>query len=216
MIIRLTNLMNEEEAGKIVSALSAESHAIEGKPMLASDTSRRMGAAMRTEILKIEAFSLAAMPRRMTDFEIHRMDEGMSYAIPIDQPVVGATGDNPVRTDLRMTLFLSQPVDYGGGELSVNVSTGNQKLKMAVGDAAIYPANEYHFVEEVIRGARWTAEATIQSIIREEEQRTALTELWTVMNWMEGVPQETAEQLRPSYQALKRAHSSLHRYWADV
>ena len=87
---------------------------------------------------------------------------------------------------------------------------------MAVGDAAIYPANEYHFVKPVTRGVRWTAEATIQSIIREEEQRTALTELWTVMNWMEGVTPETAEQLGPSHRALKRAHSNLHRYWADV
>ncbi len=216
MIIRLSNLMKAEEAAKIVAALSGESPASQDKPMLASDAAKRMGAEMRKEVLKIDGFSMAAMPRRMTDFEIHRIDEGMSYAIPIDQPVVGATGDNPVRTDLRMTLFLSDPVAYGGGELSVNLSTGNQKLKMAVGDAAIYPADEYHFVDQVTRGTRWTAEAAIQSIIREEEQRTALTELWTVMNWMEGVPPETAEQLGPSYRALKRAHSNLHRYWADV
>lgn len=216
MIIRMTNLMNAEEAGRIITTLSGEGHAAPGKPQLSSDLVHRLGAEMRKEVLKINGFSLAAMPRRMTNFEIHKMDEGMAYAIPIDQPVIGATGDNPVRTDLRMTLFLSDPVDYGGGELSVNISTGNQKLKMAVGDAAIYPADEYHFVDQVTRGTRWTAEATIQSIIREEEQRTALTELWTVMNWMEGVPPETAEKLGPAYRSLKRAHSNLHRYWADV
>lgn len=130
----------------------------------------------------------------MTDFEIHRREEGMASAIPIDQPVIGTGGEDPVRADLRITLFLNPPVDYGGGELAVSVSTGIQKLKMNVGDAAIYPANDYHVVEQVTRGARWTAEATIQSIIRKEEQRTALTEIWTIMDWMEKVHQETADQ----------------------
>jgi len=78
----MTNLMNAEEAGRIITALSDEDHATKGKPQLSSDLVQRMGAKMRKEILKIDGFSLAAMPRRMTDFEIHKMDEGMSYAIP--------------------------------------------------------------------------------------------------------------------------------------
>ncbi len=219
MIIRLTNLMKPDEAAKIVASFEKETHGTPGQPMLDSDATRRVGADMRKAVMQIGGFSVAAMPRRMSDFHIHRMDEGMSHAIPIDQAVMGAGdagGDDPVRTDLRITLFLNPPVEYGGGELAVNVSTGIQKLKMNVGDAAIYPANDYHFVEQITRGARWTAEAAIQSIIREEEQRTALTEIWSVMNWMQTVPQETADQLGPSYRALKRAHSNLHRYWADV
>jgi hypothetical protein len=90
MIIRLTNLMKPDEAGKIIAALSGETHPTPGQPMLGSDATRRMGAEMRDAILKINAFSVAALPRRMTEFEIHQMDEGMSHAIPIDQAVVGA------------------------------------------------------------------------------------------------------------------------------
>lgn len=216
MMIRLTNLMKPEEATKLVASFEGEKHPIPGHPMLDSDATRQTGADLHEAIMQTGGFSVAAMPRRMTDFQIHRMDDGMSHAIPIDQPVINAGGEDPVRADLRITLFLNPPEDYGGGELAISLSTGIQKLKMAVGNAVIYPTNDYHVVEQVTRGARWTAEASIQSIIREEEQRATLTEIWSVMNWMETVPPETADQLGTSYKALKRAHSNLHRYWADV
>jgi PKHD-type hydroxylase len=216
MIIRLTNLMKPDEAARIVDAFAGEAPLNSGQPLLGSAEARRVGGELRGGIMKNGGFSVAAMPRRMTNFNLHRMDEGMSHAVPINQAVIDAGSDNPVRADLWITLFLNPPEDYDGGELAISVSTGAQKLKMAPGDAVIYPANDYHYVEQVTRGMRWTAEAAIQSIIREEEQRNALTELWSVLNWMEKAPRETAEKLGPSYHALKRAHANLHRYWADV
>ncbi len=100
MIIRLTNLMKPDEAAKIVASFEKETHGTPGQPMLDSDATRRVGADMRKAVMQIGGFSVAAMPRRMSDFHIHRMDEGMSHAIPIDQAVIGAGdagGDDPVR-----------------------------------------------------------------------------------------------------------------------
>lgn len=214
MIIRLTNLMDPAEGARIAGTLAAD--AAPDRKDLNSETAKRMGGNLRNAILLNAAFSVAAMPRDLTDFSIQRMMRGMTDELPIDHAVINTDAGGPIRADMWITIFLSPPEDYDGGELVINVSTGAQKLKMAAGDAVVYPANNFHFIEEVTRGERWVANAAIQSLIRDEEQRTVLTELWSVMDWVEKTTGDQAEKLVTSRQSLRRARANLYRMWAEV
>ena len=48
-------------------------------------------------------------------------------------------GSNYLRTDLSMTLFLSGPASYDGGELSFEAPFNNVKVKLDDGSAVVYP-----------------------------------------------------------------------------
>ncbi len=66
---------------------------------------------------------------------------------------IGATGER-VRTDVSATLFLADPGDYDGGELTIEGAFGEQRVKLPAGDLVLYPASSAHRVEPVTRGAR--------------------------------------------------------------
>jgi predicted 2-oxoglutarate/Fe(II)-dependent dioxygenase YbiX len=56
-----------------------------------------------------------------------------------------------IRTDLSVTLFLSEPVEYDGGELVVEDVYGSHEIKLAAGDLVLYPASSLHMVTPVTR-----------------------------------------------------------------
>src|SRR5258707_1935450 len=59
-----------------------------------------------------------------------------------------------IRTDLSVTLFLSEPDEYDGGELVVEDRYGSHEIKLQAGDLALYPASSLHMVAPVTRGMR--------------------------------------------------------------
>ena len=59
-----------------------------------------------------------------------------------------------VRTDVSITLFLSPPEEYDGGELVIEDTYGVQEVKLPAGHAVVYPATSLHQVRPVTRGAR--------------------------------------------------------------
>ena len=86
------------------------------------------------------------------------------------------TGEH-VRTDLSAPLFVSDPDDYGGGELRLRDTYGTHSVKLPAGDLILYPASSLHRVEPVTRGARIAAFFWIQSMIRDVERRRLLFEM---------------------------------------
>jgi PKHD-type hydroxylase len=82
-----------------------------------------------------------------------------------------------IRTDLSATLFLSAPEDYDGGELLVEDTYGVQRVKLAAGSLVLYPATSLHRVEPVTRGTRVASFFWIQSMVREDAQRSLLFDL---------------------------------------
>jgi predicted 2-oxoglutarate/Fe(II)-dependent dioxygenase YbiX len=54
-----------------------------------------------------------------------------------------------VRTDLSMTLFLTRPEEYDGGELVVEDTFGAHSVKLPAGDAILYPGTSLHRVNPV-------------------------------------------------------------------
>lgn len=83
-------------------------------------------------------------------------------------------GEPVIRTDLAMTIFLSDPTAYEGGELVIQTSFGPVPLKPAKGDAILYPCQFLHCVNEVKKGERLAAVTWVQSNIQLTEQRQIL------------------------------------------
>ena len=82
-----------------------------------------------------------------------------------------------IRTDLSATLFLTEPEDYDGGELVIEDTYGAQCVKLPAGDLVLYPATSLHRVTPVTRGSRVASFFWIQSMVRDDAQRTLLFDL---------------------------------------
>jgi PKHD-type hydroxylase len=74
-------------------------------------------------------------------------------------------------------LFLSAPEDYDGGELIVEDTYGSHAVKLPAGDMILYPATSLHRVAPVTRGQRIASFFWIQSLVKDDGERTILFEL---------------------------------------
>jgi PKHD-type hydroxylase len=124
-------------------------------------------------------FFAAALPARIFPplFNCYR-GASNSFGDHIDNAVrtEAATGQR-VRTDLAVTLFLSDPDEYEGGELTITDTWGTRQVKLAAGDLVLYPATSVHRVEPVTHGARIASFFWLQSMVRDETRRRTLFDL---------------------------------------
>lgn len=86
-------------------------------------------------------------------------------------------GSGRVRTDISCTLFLAEPDEYDGGELVIEDTYGEQRIKLPAGDLVLYPGTSVHRVLPVTRGYRVASYFWIQSMIRSDEQRRLLFDM---------------------------------------
>lgn len=121
-----------------------------------------------------EPFKQLTLPRRMSSILFSRYDVGMEYGPHTDDAFRAL---ELVRTDIAVTIFLSDPDSYDGGELVV----GDSAVRPGAGDAVIYAASTIHRVSEVKRGARLAAVFWVQSLVRDEAQRDVLVTLQNVI-----------------------------------
>ena len=82
-----------------------------------------------------------------------------------------------IRTDLSATLFFANPDEYDGGELVVEDTYGVHSVKLPAGHLVLYPSTSLHSVRPVTRGARVASFFWIQSMVRDDGQRTLLFDL---------------------------------------
>jgi PKHD-type hydroxylase len=115
-----------------------------------------------------------------------------------------------VRTDIACTLFLSEPASYDGGELVINDTYGEQRVKFAAGDLVMYPGTSVHRVEPVTRGERLACFFWIESMVRRDAQRRLLYELdMAILALRQGG--DSAETVK-----LTGCYHNLLRMWAEV
>lgn len=117
-----------------------------------------------------------ARPARFGPILFARYGDGMAYGAHIDEPLMGH-GAARIRTDLSFTLFLADPEAYAGGELVIDLSGAEQSVKLAAGDAVLYPSGAIHRVEPVTDGRRDVAVGWIQSLIPDASARETLFDL---------------------------------------
>lgn len=153
-------------------------------------------------------FNVAAQPKNIHPFIISKYTPGKYYGWHVDSPLMG---NPPLRSDLAMTIFLSDPNTYEGGELMIQTSSGAVAMKPAKGDAVLYPCQFLHCVNEIKSGERLAAVTWIQSNIQSSEQRQLLFE----MNQVHAMLNQRDRQA-PETQLLLQVYSNLFRMWADV
>ena len=154
-------------------------------------------------------YQSAALPRHVASPFYVRYTPGMSYGDHVDDPLMGA--GPAYRSDIAITLFLSSPDDYQGGELTIQTALGEQSVKLPAGDAILYPASRVHRVNPITSGKRVVAVTWVQSRVREADRRELLYEIGLARDaLMRGAPD--AEETR----RIDRAYVNLMRMWAEA
>jgi len=127
---------------------------------------------------RLPLFISAALPNIIYPPMFNRYSEGMLFGPHVDGGVrIHPHNGSKLRTDVSATLFLADPADYDGGELQVDDTYGAHTVKLAAGDMVLYPATSLHQVQPITRGARVACFFWIQSLIRDDGQRTILFEM---------------------------------------
>src|SRR5687768_3493168 len=154
----------------------------------------------------------AALPLRVFPPLFNRYEGGQSFGNHVDNAVRQVTGTpHRVRTDLSATLFFSQPDEYEGGELVVEDTYGVHSVKLPAGHLILYPASSLHHVRPVTRGARLASFFWVQSMVRDDGERTILFDLdVAIQRLMSDVPEH------PTVVELTSLYHNLLRRWADV
>lgn len=123
-------------------------------------------------------FLSAALPLRVLPPRFNRYEGGGTYGNHIDNALFVIPGTAiKVRTDVSTTVFFSDPEEYEGGELIVEDTYGHQSVKLAAGDAIVYPGTSLHRVNPVTRGTRYASFFWTQSLVKSDEQRRLLFDL---------------------------------------
>ena len=116
-----------------------------------------------------------------------------------------------VRTDISCTLFLAEPEEYDGGELVIEDTYGNQRVKLPAGDMVLYPGTSVHRVEPVLRGSRVASFFWVQSMVRSDEQRRLLFEMDAQLVALRQLHGEGGAAI-----GLTGTYHNLLRMWADT
>jgi PKHD-type hydroxylase len=157
-------------------------------------------------------FVSAALPARVFPPLFNRYSGGQTFGTHVDNAIrqVAGTGHR-IRTDLSATLFLTGPNEYDGGELVVEDTYGTHSVKLPAGHMILYPSTSLHQVRPVTRGARIASFFWIQSMIRDDGERTLLFDLDVAIQRLNS---ERAD--RPAAVQLTGIYHNLIRKWADV
>ena len=115
-----------------------------------------------------------------------------------------------MRTDLSATLFLTDPAEYDGGELTIESPQGTQAIRLPAGDLLLYPATTMHAVTPVTRGVRIASFFWVQSLVRDASQRALLFDLDLAV-----IKLTNASPGHPSLVALTGCYHNLLRMWAE-
>ena len=179
----------------------------------ASTEARQAGERILDALSRNPLFVTAALPQTVFPPLFNRYGGGQTFGLHIDN-AVRQSGDGRVRirSDLSATLFLTEPEDYDGGELLVEDTYGVHEVKLPAGDMILYPASSLHQVRAVTRGARVSSFFWIQSMIRDDAQRSLLFQMDIAIQQLAGKVGAGAPELI----ALTGAYHNLLRMWGDL
>ena len=144
----------------------------------AAPLARELGDIVLGALERNPLFISAALPNRVYPPLFNRYEGGMHFGNHVDNAVRLLPGNGAkIRTDISATLFLSSTEEYDGGELLVEDTYGAHAIKLPAGDMVMYPATSLHRVTPVARGARLASLLWIESMVRDDAQRTLLFDL---------------------------------------
>jgi PKHD-type hydroxylase len=180
-----------------------------------SEVARLLGNRVLSALTASPKFISAAIPLHIFPplFNRYVASGGHHFGLHVDNAVRGdrLTGLR-IRTDLSVTLFLSEPDEYDGGELVVEDLYGSHEIKLAAGDLVLYPASSLHLVTPVTRGMRVASFFWLQSMVRDAHARSLIFDLDTAIQALvERLGRDDPETVK-----LTGIYHNLIRYWAEV
>ena len=178
----------------------------------ASSVAVELGQAVSAALSNNPLFFAAVLPLRILAPYFNSYAGGEHYGLHIDGAVRQQRGGlPPLRADVSTTVFLSDPDEYDGGELVVVDAYGTHEVKLAAGDAIVYPSGSLHKVEPVTRGERVCSFLWTQSMVRDDSRRAMLFELDTHIQALRQTHGDTAPIV-----GLTGHYHNLLRQWAEV
>jgi len=180
-----------------------------------SEVSRQLGNRVISALTANPRFISAAIPLQIFPplFNRYAAADGHHFGVHVDNAVRGdrLTGLR-IRTDLSVTLFLSEPEEYDGGELMIEDQFGSHEIKLPAGDLVLYPASSLHLVTPVTRGLRVASFFWLQSMIRDAHARSLIYDLDTAIQALvERLGRDDPEMVK-----LTGIYHNLIRTWAEV
>jgi len=176
-----------------------------------SVAARELGNLILGALESNPLFISAVLPSRVYPPLFNRYDGGQHFGDHIDNAVRLLPGSgHKLRTDVSATLFLADPEEYDGGELLIEDTYGVHSVKLTAGHLIVYPASSLHRVSPVTRGTRIASFFWIQSLVRDDAQRTLLFDIDTAIQRLNqsAADERALVQLTGSYHNLLRMWST--------
>jgi len=227
MLICIPDILNKQEVADFrrimdaekwedgKSTAGAQSAEVKQNEQLPPDgeISRGLGKRVISALSKNTLFISAAVPLHIFPPLFNRYVPGKYFGEHVDNCIRGdhLTGLR-IRTDLSVTIFLSEPEEYDGGELIIEDYYGPQRIKLPAGHMVLYPATSLHRVTPVTRGARVSSFFWIQSMIKDAHARRMTFD-------MDNAIQQLVMRLGrndPEVRKLTNIYHNLIRYWAAL
>lgn len=226
MLLHVPNVLNADELSQL-RKLMAQADWTDGKVTAGTQSAQVKrniqlpettadAEAARLIVLKAlnrnALFFSAALPKKIYPPLFNQYRDGMDFGAHIDNAVrTHAISGVHVRTDISCTLFIADPESYEGGELVVEDTYGHQMVKLPAGDMVLYPGTSLHHVRPVTKGARLASFFWVQSMIREDAQRTLLFDMDAAIVTLRQQVGDNAAVIR-----LTGNYHNLVRMWADT
>lgn len=226
MILTLPQLLDASELAQVRSLLAtapwadgrvgAGSQAVQAKNNEQlprdCDASRAIGEIVLRALDRSPQFLAACLPRKVFPPRINRYGGSSNfYGKHVDGAIRFTDGGTRVRTDVSCTVFLSEPGDYDGGQLTVYEAGATRQFKLPAGHAVFYPASHVHEVTPVTRGARVAAFFWVESMVRGDAQRRLLHEFDLALTQLREAAGDNDATV-----ALVGTYHNLLRMWAET
>ncbi len=222
MLNRIDNVLTQDEIARIfevfesVPFISGKATAKGGAQNVKDNLQLPPDNEQVQEIMKLvldalkrnQEFFILAYPRRAYPPMFSRYEAGMTYGEHVDNSIMRMP--KPMRTDVALTLFLSDPDSYDGGELVVKMTGGETAVKLPAGSLVTYPPYYVHRVEPVTRGVRYAAVTWAESLLRDPEQPAVMHQLDRAIRRL----QENG-QLPDDQTELTNVYHTLMRMWGE-
>ena len=192
MLVRVPALLSPEDVARVRGLIDAadwtDGNATSGHQSALAKVNRQLpegsaaaqqaGSLILDRLGQSPLFVSAALPFKVYPPLFNRYEGGEAFGVHVDNAVRAQGGsDFRIRSDLSATVFLSDPDTYDGGELVIQDTYGEQRVKLGAGDMVLYPASSLHEVTPVTRGVRVASFFWVQSMVRDDGDRRLLFEL---------------------------------------
>ena len=126
-----------------------------------------------SKIAHNHVFKNRVFPKRLSVPDFIRFSAGDSLSRHLEP--VTRFGEQVLRRDCHVTIFLSGTEDYEGGELKLEWHGGTDKFRLAAGAALIVEPSAIIEVSQVTAGVCYRASVLCESLIRDPAMRSVVS-----------------------------------------